>query len=200
MSLQQPVLAPERCYSEHAFRTFLTLSRSLTDDAISADINSLQRAAYGRGAGNTTASSISSSEENRRDTSSKRLCRDHVEKAIFTSWKARDDILEYCSLVAEKNKSHKVQASETKSKIDPRIDPYGARNLPEFTEEDRIFSWINNEKMVEDIVRGRSWSIISDRCAEYQSSQRADGSDSLGDYGSEWRSAYESWRSKYLKK
>lgn len=50
--------------------------------------------------------------------------------------------------------------------VDERFDPYSARFFPREPRTERLAMVLRQEKMVEDIVRSRSWEIVKERCVE----------------------------------
>ncbi|KAK7204484.1 caffeine-induced death protein 2 [Myxozyma melibiosi] len=185
---EKPTLSPEGCYSAQSIRRFLLLSRSLTDDSVSADLNSLpvQQSSTELGSGK-----LWRKPERERAGAPRRLCKDYVSTSVFESWKARDDVLEYCTSVAESRKSEVVAAFAQREKVDPRIDPYAARDIPEVTKEDQMLSWIQNEREIEDIVRNRTWSVIEGKCSDFSAPTGA--TDSYATSG--WKTVYSEWKS-----
>ncbi|KAK9477623.1 caffeine-induced death protein 2-domain-containing protein [Lipomyces japonicus] len=202
MSLDTPALNPPVCYSPQILRRFLSLSRTATDDAISSDLNSLPTSS-------TTKSVLVTGDKwakpNRAKLGSRRRpeCDAFVQNLVFASWKARDDVLDYCAAVAEQNQarfkqqiinSNKQQETENIPKLDPRIDPYRARELPVFSKEDEVLSWVGNERVIEDIVRDRSWSIICERCIDFGAEHEIN--EIVGDNGNGWKTAFGEWAKK----
>ncbi|KAK9245558.1 caffeine-induced death protein 2-domain-containing protein [Lipomyces tetrasporus] len=190
MSAERPVLTPELCYSAETMRRFLLLSRSLTDDTMSGDLNSIPTVKESKllGSGNSWTKP-----EREKVGSRRRICKEFVTSSVFESWKARDEILEYCEKIANERKSEISATTAKKPKVDPRLDPYEARDLPTYTKEEEILSWVTKERGVEDIVRDRSWSIICERCLDI-GADTATGA-TVGDNGSGWRHEFQTWRS-----
>lgn len=48
--------------------------------------------------------------------------------------------------------------------VDERLDPYSARYFPREPRTERLASLIRQERMVEGIVRGRTWEVVGERC------------------------------------
>lgn len=48
--------------------------------------------------------------------------------------------------------------------IDERLDPYSARYFPREVRTESLASLVRNERMVENIVRERTWGIVRERC------------------------------------
>ncbi|KAK9324421.1 caffeine-induced death protein 2-domain-containing protein [Lipomyces orientalis] len=188
MPAERPALTPELCYSAETLRRFLLLSRSLTDDTISGDLNSIPTVKESKllGSGNSWTKP-----EREKVGSRRRICKDFVTSSVFESWKARDKILEYCEKIANERKSEISAITARKPKVDPRLDPYEARDLPTYTKEEEILSWVAKERGVEDIVRDRSWSIICERCLDI-GADAASGA-AVGDNGSGWKHEFRTW-------
>ncbi|KAK9450505.1 caffeine-induced death protein 2 [Limtongia smithiae] len=191
-SLQKPVLSAELCYSPQSLQRFLTLARALSDDSLSADLNSMPVAAPRPQS--TSAKLIPGWTKPPRERigAEKRICGDYVPRSVFESWRTRDEILEYCTAVAaaaaKSTTGPATPATSPPPRPDPRLDPYGARELPVVSREDEVMRWVGNERGVENIIRDRSWSIVCERCAEASSGV-------AGDNGSGWRTVYDAWKS-----
>jgi len=63
--------------------------------------------------------------------------------------------------------------------VDDRLDPYSSRYLPREARTEALAGLIRNERMVEEIVRSRTWSLVSERCAGGLST---------------WQAALDDWR------
>lgn len=48
--------------------------------------------------------------------------------------------------------------------IDERLDPYSARYFPREARTEALASLIRNERMVESIIRSRTWKLVGERC------------------------------------
>lgn len=48
--------------------------------------------------------------------------------------------------------------------VDERLDPYSARYFPQDTRTESLAGLIRNERMVENIVRARTWALVGERC------------------------------------
>ena len=72
---------------------------------------------------------------------------------------------------------------EHKEKIvNERLDPYSGRSYPPKTRAELLAEIVRNERVVEEIIRERSWRVVGERCG---------GLDPLG--GQDWRGAFENW-------
>ncbi|KAK9368654.1 caffeine-induced death protein 2-domain-containing protein [Lipomyces kononenkoae] len=191
MPAEKPALTPELCYSAESLRRFLLLSRSLTDDTISGDLNSIPTLKESKILG---SGSSWTKPEREKIGSRRRSCKGFVYSSVFESWKSRDEIFEYCEQVANDRKSEISATAAKKPKVDPRLDPYEARDLPTYSKEEEILSWVRVERGVEDIVRDRSWSIICERCIDIGADSVSGPTTAMGDNGSGWKPAYVAWR------
>jgi len=58
--------------------------------------------------------------------------------------------------------------------VNERLDPYSARYFPREARTEALASLIRNERMVEGIVRNRTWGLMGERCdIEAESSEKA---------------------------
>ena len=48
--------------------------------------------------------------------------------------------------------------------MNERLDPYSARYFPRDTRTEALAALIRNERMVEGIIRQRTWGLIGERC------------------------------------
>jgi hypothetical protein len=53
---------------------------------------------------------------------------------------------------------------ERERHVDARLDPYGSRYRPREARTEALAGLIRNERMVEEIVRSRTWGLVSERC------------------------------------
>lgn len=67
--------------------------------------------------------------------------------------------------------------------MDERLDPYSGRFYPRESRTEVLARVIRNERLVEDIVRERSWRIVGEKCGGF-------GGTGSGD----WRKALDEWR------
>lgn len=66
--------------------------------------------------------------------------------------------------------------------VNERLDPYSGRSYPHETRAKLLAEVVRNERMVERIIRERTWRVVGERCG---------GFDPLG--GQDWREAFETW-------
>lgn len=137
------IVSPAACYSPETLRSFLRLSRKYSDDSL-----------------HTALPRVGS-------------CATHISETLFPAWSARDYILDYCEHVANQSAEQRKQLENSESaeavpheKVDPRFDPYGARDFgkQESLPEDSIKSWISKERNVEDIIREDSVRFLANKC------------------------------------
>lgn len=48
--------------------------------------------------------------------------------------------------------------------VDERLDPYSGRYFPREARTERLASLMRSERMVEEIIRQRTWQIMNERC------------------------------------
>lgn len=48
--------------------------------------------------------------------------------------------------------------------VDERLDPYSARYFPRDTRTEALANLVRNERMVEEVVRIRTWGLVAERC------------------------------------
>jgi hypothetical protein len=84
----------------------------------------------------------------------------------------RSDVLNYCAGVATSpdpddpdSLLREVESVRARERIvDERLDPYSGRYFPREARTESLAALIRNERMVENIIRLRTWSIIAERC------------------------------------
>lgn len=90
--------------------------------------------------------------------------------------------MNYCAGVAtspdQDDPDHVIrQTEDMKAReriIDERLDPYSSRYFPQDTRTETLAGLIRNERMVEVIIRSRTWSMVGERCEnEIQDFQKA---------------------------
>ena len=100
----------------------------------------------------------------------------------------RSDVLAYCASVAtspdpdDPDSLLRVVESERARErvVNERLDPYSGRYFPKEARTEALASLVRSERMVEEIVRRRTWEIVEERCPE------------LRDQG--WARALDEWR------
>lgn len=104
---------------------------------------------------------------------------------LFQSWQARSDVLNYCAGVALDPEDPDLvlrdveSANERERVVDERLDPYSGRFFSREVRTESLANLVRNERSVENIIRARSWGLVSERC---------------GDIGQGWEEALNRWR------
>ena len=65
--------------------------------------------------------------------------------------------------------------------VNERLDPYSARFFPREARTESLANVVRNERVVESIIRSRTWAMVGERC---------------GDVGMGWEDALDRWRTK----
>ncbi|PKY05245.1 putative caffeine-induced death protein Cid2 [Aspergillus campestris IBT 28561] len=165
-----PRLTPQFCFNERLLRDFLRLSRSTIDDSITQNLNALYTPAREGFDPSSTA---------RRQTDSRlerpidpTACQDFKDKVLFPSWQTRSDVLTYCAGVATSPDPEDPDlilrqtesARDRERVVDERLDPYSARFFPREARTESLANVVRNQRMVEEIIRSRTWGLVSERC------------------------------------
>lgn len=184
-------LHPSFCLSTTALRDFLRLARS-PDDTISASLNSLLT---------PSTSPFSTAAPRPRTPIPPARCADFTRRVLFPSWRARDDVLQYCARVADDATAAAVDgpvpplpaesavrrtnrnAWGREVDVDERLDPYSARDYSytRASAAEELRGVLATERVVEGIVRARTWGVVRERCTG-------------GDVGRGWEEEWEEWR------
>ncbi|KAF8474755.1 caffeine-induced death protein 2-domain-containing protein [Kalaharituber pfeilii] len=183
-----PPLTPQFCFSTSALKEFLRLSRSTIDDSISQNLNALNTPSA---AGFSPNSTVHRSVSLPRHILPLSSCEQFTNFVLFPSWQGRSDVLNYCASVATSDDPDDpdtlIRLAESEAArervVDERLDPYSNRWFPRETRTEVLAGIVRNERMVEEIVRERTWRVIGERCG---------GLEPLG--GDDWRTALEKWR------
>lgn len=146
-----PDLSRGACLNPKGLRAFLKLSRANTDDVIKQRLNSL----------------LNDMKHTKAD-----ICNNFTDSILFQSWRDRLGAIEFCdkeSVNLEKAIESNQEPELQEKYVDPRIDPYAAREFKELKESKykqlkELQHWVHNEKLVEDIIQSRSVEILSDNC------------------------------------
>lgn len=60
-----------------------------------------------------------------------------------------------------------VESARARERIvDERLDPYSGRYFPREARTEALAGVLRNERMVESIVRSRTWGLIAERCGD----------------------------------
>ena len=107
-------------------------------------------------------------------------CQQWKDRVLFPSWQARSDVLNYCVGVATSpdpdDPDHLIRETEDlkarERLVDERLDPYSGRYFPREARTEQLALLMRNERMVESIIRSRTWSLV---CLLYTSPSPRDG-------------------------
>lgn len=113
-------------------------------------------------------------------------CQTFKDKVLFPSWQTRSDVLTYCAGVATSPDPddpdlilrQTESARDRERVVDERLDPYSARFFPREARTESLANLIRNERTIEDIVRARTWGLVSEKCS----------------VSSTWEEALDRWR------
>ncbi|KAF8535134.1 caffeine-induced death protein Cid2 [Trichophaea hybrida] len=179
-----PPLSPQFCFSTRELKDFLCASRSTIDDTISQNLNALSTPSRQR---------FDPSSTSRRPVQSSHalpgfVCMQFTEIVLMPSWQSRSDVLNYCASVATSDDPLDPdilaeRAADRERVVDERLDPYSGRFYPRETRTEVLAKVLRQERMVEEIVRERSWRVVIERCGRF------------GESGG-WKAALEAWREK----
>ncbi|KAM3510584.1 hypothetical protein MY11210_005775 [Beauveria gryllotalpidicola] len=200
-------LSPQFCFSTSALRgaspahgltgsrsynpgltnaDFFRFSRSTVDDPISQNLNALVTPA--RAGFDPQSTAERKSKLLRRDVNTER-CTRFLESFLFPAWDSRAQVFEYCAAVASSPDPDDPEAAlrelqkkrDSEQVVDERLDPYSGRFYTRESRTEVLASTLRQERVIEDIVRHRTWEVIQDRCEAPPKS---------------WQDAVESWKKK----
>ena len=112
-------------------------------------------------------------------------CEKFRNDVLYQSWQTRSDVLNYCASVALDPNDPDLILKEAESikdrerVVDERLDPYSGRFFPREARTESLASLIRNERSIENIIRARTWGLVTERC---------------GDNGSGWEESLNRWR------
>ncbi|KAF1988464.1 hypothetical protein K402DRAFT_328692 [Aulographum hederae CBS 113979] len=182
-----PQLTPLFCFHPSALQDFLRASRQTLDDSIISNINALILPSSSNPF--SPASTAARTPSHRRPSAS--ACAAFTADTLFPAWQARTQVLTYCSSVASSSSANAADPEliareeadrlAREREVDERLDPYSARYYPQETRRERLERIVKNERVVEGIVRRRTWEAVTERCPGADS---PDGS---------WEEAMTSW-------
>ncbi|KAJ5532607.1 hypothetical protein N7513_001040 [Penicillium frequentans] len=184
---ETPALTPQFCFNEKLLRDFLRLSRSTIDDSITQNLNALITPAQEGFDPSSTA--VRQTDSRGQKVIHPEACQGFKENVLFSSWQTRSDVLNYCAgvatspdpddpdLILRENES----ARDRERVVDERLDPYSGRFFPKEPRTESLANLVRNQRMVEEIIRARTWGLVSERCGA----------------GSSWEDALNSWRHKH---
>ncbi|OJD38664.1 caffeine-induced death protein cid2 [Diplodia corticola] len=167
----RPELTPQFCFNQTALRDFLRLSRATIDDSITQNLNSLLTPAS-VGFDPSSTSTRSTLPPGTRRQIPATSCDYFKDRVLFPSWQMRSDVLSYCASVATSSDPddpvsilREVEDAKVRERIvDERLDPYSARYFPKELRTEMLANVVRNERMVENIIRTRTWSLVGERC------------------------------------
>ena len=194
-----PHLTPQFCFNQTALRgkslpshnissqltliqsalDFLRVSRGATDDTISQNLNALVTPGAQPFDPSTTTSRQPRPIGRRAIDSTS--CNQFKDRVLFPSWQIRSDVLNYCAGVATSpdpdDPDHVLrQVEDEKARervVNERLDPYSGRYFPRGTRTEALASLVRQERMVEGIIRQRTWEIVGERCENLVGFERA---------------------------
>jgi len=168
---EHPTLTPQFCFNQRVLGDFLRLSRQSIDDSITQNLNALVTPGS-----RPFNPAITSSRQHPipppRRTIEQPACDDFKERILFPSWQMRSDVLNYCAGVATspdpddpESLLREVENADHRERVvDERLDPYSGRYFPREPRTESLAALIRNERMVENIIRTRTWAIVAERC------------------------------------
>jgi hypothetical protein len=205
-STTAPRLSPQFCFDERVLRgllvphsgstrssliiyfwtclDFLRLSRSSIDDSITQNLNALLTPARAGFDPSSTATRQTTATGKRK--ADPEACESFKNNVLFPSWQTRSDVINYCAGVATSPDPEdpdvilrQVESTRERERVvDERLDPYSGRYFPREARTESLANLIRNERGVEQIIRSRTWSLISERC----------------DSSEGWEDAFNRWR------
>lgn len=152
------------------------MSRGTVDDTISQNLNALVTPGTSKTFDPTSTAERAPRPIHRRPIDSE-ACRTFKDKVLFPSWQNRSDVLNYCAGVATSpdpdDPDHVLrQTQDLKARervVNERLDPYSARYFPQEARTEALAGLIRNERMVENIIRMRTWGLVGERCGNVES-------------------------------
>ena len=100
---------------------------------------------------------------------------------MFPAWSARDDLLAYCSTLAEKQVEESSAPVTPAIEVSERLDPYARRKKEVWEKHDELKRVIQQENGVEGVIRFATWNLIVRRCQ-------------LGGKVGEWQEEMAQWK------
>lgn len=152
------------------------MSRGTVDDTISQNLNALVTPGTSQPFDPNSTAERQPRPIGRRPIDSA-ACASFKDRVLFPSWQARSDVLNYCAGVATspdpEDPDQVLRLSEDlkarERMVDERLDPYSARYFPREARTEALANLIRNERMVEEIVRRRTWGLVGERCENVES-------------------------------
>lgn len=166
----KPEISKTICLKDSkSLQSFLKLSRSVTDDNLRSDLNSILN--------RNEQNKNSIFKFNRSNNSNESACIPFLNELIYPEWKKRIDVIKFCQ-----NEINQIVNGNGKmnddgfSNLTPeeknnllRIDPYTYKNLEQkFLQQNAQFlalqNLYNNEAEIETIITRRSIELMNDLC------------------------------------
>lgn len=92
-------------------------------------------------------------------------CADFIRTQLFPTWSSRDDLLAYCSTLAEKPVEESVApVTSVIPQVSERVDPYARRKKEVWEKHDELKRVLRQENGVEAVIRLRTWDVVVRRC------------------------------------
>lgn len=99
-------------------------------------------------------------------------------------------MLNYCASVATSDDPDDpdslgrlaADVAEREKIVDERLDPYSGRYFPRESRTEVLAGVVRNERVVEEIVRERSWRIVGEKCESGAVGRK------------DWRTELDEWR------
>ena len=163
---------PSFPYKQLMCPDFLRISRGAIDDSITQNLNALiQPSTAGF---DPTSTSMRIPRGPRSKTIPSSSCKNFKNNVLFPSWRMRSDVLNYCASVATspdpddpESVLRQIESEKDRERVvDERLDPYSARFFPREARTERLATIIRQERGVENIIRARSWGLVTERCGE----------------------------------
>ncbi|KAF2401233.1 hypothetical protein EJ06DRAFT_537359 [Trichodelitschia bisporula] len=186
-SFETPRLTPQFCFNQTALRDFLRISRSAVDDSITQNLNGLLTPGSREFDPSSTSIRQNAPVPGSRRQIEPQSCENFKRNVLFPSWQMRSDVLNYCAGVATSPDPddpdlvlREVESERARERVvDERLDPYSGRYFPKEARTESLAALVRNERMVEQIIRTRTWSMVAERC---------------GDSGQNFESVLDEWR------
>ncbi|KAH3661389.1 hypothetical protein OGAPHI_006796 [Ogataea philodendri] len=157
-----PASSQEMCTgSTRSLNDFLRISRTLIDDKLRTRLNSILNHHETQSRGSILPRSES--------------CQQFVDELLLPQWRARTSRIQFClnhaSELVKEVETKEVQLDEEERNRLTRVDPYALKDLTRDLREKRevaeqIRNRYQNELEIEEIIEGRSKSLIKDLCGE----------------------------------
>ena len=146
------------------------MSRTAVDDTINQNLNAL--ITPGSKAFDPTITNERHLRPTGRRPIDSQACSEFKDRVLFPSWQSRSDVLNYCAGVATspdpEDPDHVLrQVEDTRARervVNERLDPYSGRYFPREARTEALAGLMRNEKMVEAIIRNRTWALVGERC------------------------------------